>query len=82
MPLAKLAAIATALSAATWLSLVDRAEAGEWGCEVAPLRLVLQSFLARCASLPSANVSPDFGVATPRVLLADVSRGRNSQTGP
>ncbi len=34
MPIARLAAIATALSAATWLSLVDRAEGSEWGCEV------------------------------------------------
>lgn len=34
MPLAKLASIATALSAAIWLSLVDRAEGSEWGCEV------------------------------------------------
>lgn len=34
MPFAKLTAIAAALLAATWLSLVDRAEGSEWGCEV------------------------------------------------
>jgi hypothetical protein len=78
---AKLASIATILSAAAWFSLIDRAEASEWGCKV---------LLCASSSNPSWRGVPACHPPMYRLISAmrrpgfswpTCPRGRNGQTG-